>query len=259
MKKLDCRGLVLAGLVAFLASASAGRSDVIDWDTLPWATTSAPYAIQYFDLNGDSVNDISIETASFSGPTTWTASAAPNTGGLFPEKALQAGVAGSGSGSMRLIFLAGGLYDSGVQNLNCSLFGVDAQSGPADDVWTWGADTISPIITPVILPTVIPTPPYNSASLTGSYQEVLGLIPSDPGTSQGTAAIVFGSTRLNVFCVYAVATSDDGFAIGDISFAPFDFSPVPEAGTVAACVVASLIGAWGLRRMRKAQTLSLEA
>jgi hypothetical protein len=43
-------------------------------------------------------------------------------------------------------------------------------------------------------------------------------------------------------------------ALHDISF-----TPVPEAGTVAACAVFSLLGAWGLRRMRRGQAETVES
>lgn len=248
------RSLALMASLALVASAPVGRTAIVDWDAVPWVDGNP---IQTLDLNGDSVADLQVTiTGSVLGSTPLDGPA-PYTGGFFPHKALQLWTDPGTPGGMNvaITFLPGGLYDLGVRNLTYSLFDVDGDGGAGS-----GTDVVTgSLATFVAGGTTQPlsmgnTAPFNT--LTGP-DSAMGLAIANDNSAQGTVTTTYGNTAIRsfVFSYDNAISPANGIALGDLSF-DFDVSPVPEAGTVAACAVASLVGAWGLRRMRRGQPVA---
>jgi hypothetical protein len=251
MHHTTARVTLLMAAMAIFASAPFGKAAVIDWDLVPWVDGTA---VQSLDLNADTVADIQVSITGSVLASTPLDGPAPYTGGLFPHKALQLWTDPGTPGGMdvAITFLPGGLYDLGVRNLTYGLFDVDGDGavGSGTDFITGSLATYvaGGTTTPA---SMTPTAPFNT--LTGP-DSAMGLAIANDNSAQGTVTTVYGNTAVRSFVFHYdnPISPANGIALGDMSF-DFDVAPVPEAGTVAACAVAALVGAWGLRRMRSSQ------
>jgi hypothetical protein len=252
MENKSFLSLALVTVLALIASAPAVRAEVVDWDSpaITWLLGS-PGLI---DINGDTVSDLKIE-ATGSVQTSYPLKiGSPYTGGFTGHTAVQLFTSFETPGGMdvTVTFLPGGLYGTGARNLNYSLFDVDG-----DGLALSGTDIVSGSQANLVAggtagpATMTPTAPFNT--LTGPDSAAALLIAND-NSAQGTVTTTYGNDAIRSFVFHYdnPVSPANGIALGDLSF-DFDISPVPEAGTVAACAVFSLLGAWGLRRMRREQ------
>jgi hypothetical protein len=259
------RLLTLAGALAFVLSAPVSRAILLDWDTLTWT----PGALtQSFDIDpGNLGNDV---TVTIGGDTSFLTGSSPKlstalTGGLLPvEKSLLLSAVWNTTAQAVTVTVDFHYGSFGVTQVAYKLFDVDTGTGDL----TTAVDQIRGISATSTAPsTVGPTITAGTANvLTGSGsfatdQVVTGTAESPPTSASGNVSIDYVGTPLTQFVFTfgndASATTPptgQSIALHDISF-----TPVPEAGTVAACAVFSLLGAWGLRRMRRGQAETVES
>lgn len=252
MKNLALRCVLLIAAFALSLPARTGQAAVIAWDSIPWVDGILD---QSFDLNSDSINDFRVEVTGPATPGSPINAAGPYTGGFVGQKALQLWTTATGAGTgippniqVTVTFLPGGLYDEGAKSLQYSVFDVDS-----------GDHVVNASATLVAGGTAAPSsitgnPSFNSInSVFGIYNnDAMGTNPALDSSAEGTVDYAYGNDAIRSFTFLYHAHSDisNGIALGDLTF---DISPVPEAGTVAACAIAGLLGAWGLRRMRREQ------
>lgn len=252
MKKTLLNASLLIAALGFLAPAS--QASYIDWDTLTWTPGATT---MLYDVNSDTINDVQVTLSGAVLTGNTVISTSPYTGGLFPHKSLQLWTTGAGTMTLQTTFLHGGIYDTGVTDLAFDLFDVDGDGGAGS-----GRDLISNISATLAsddVTTILPQSltPGNAAftQVTGP-NSAQGIAIANDNTSEGTLTVDFGTSAIRSF-VFTYANTiapANGIALSDVP------PPViPEAGTVAACAVASLVGIWGLRRMRKVQPEPIEA
>lgn len=250
--------VVLGGL------ATPAHALILDWDSVAWNDGSL---INSYDLNSDTINDITVTITSqqaniwATDPATGTQTPTVNqslTGGLVPvEDALNlaANLKTHSDVTIQLSF-TGAL--EGAANVSFTLFDIDV---------TTNSDIISEIYGVAYDGTHIAATITNVGSAvtlsgTGLNQVLTGntaSADSGPGSSNGNATISFGSTIItDVFFTFsntAGAPRFQNIAVGDISF-----TPVPEmnpATTTAACCVAAMVLAILLqRRARRARQIA---
>lgn len=248
-----------AVLLALLVSASStARAMVLDWDAVAWSDGSL---VNSYDLNSDTINDITVSITSqqaniwTTDPATGTQTPTVNqslTGGLVPVENslnLAANLKTQSDVTIQLSF-TGAL--PGAANVSFTLFDIDVTTNAdiIDNIYgvaydgTHIAATITNIGSAVTL------------SGTGLNQALTGNTASADSSSNGNATISFGSTIItDVFFTFSNTSGAPRFqniAIGDISF-----TPVPEmnpATTAAAsCVVAIVLAKVLQRRARRAR------
>ncbi|MFL6590595.1 MAG: hypothetical protein ACJ8M4_10535 [Chthoniobacterales bacterium] len=237
-----------AALALFSAAAPAARALTLDWDGVTWAPGDL---VNSYDLNGDSVNDITVEITSKQAniwaldPTSGLQAPLDNqtmTGGISPaENSLMvaANMHTKSACTIQLTFTGGNgaLNTPGANNVSFTIFDIDI---------TTNADIISNIygVAPDgthIAPTITNVGSTVTVVGSGLLYELSGNAAAANNSGNGNVTISFGSTLItDVFFGFgntAGAPRYQDIGIGDITF-----TPVPEINpSVAAagsCVLA---------------------
>lgn len=254
----------------FLLTPPGARAVLLDWDTLTWV----PGFVNSYDI--DPVHPGSDVTISILGDTGYMVANYPQlstelTGGLAPAQQSLTLRADFPTRSENLVVAIDFLYDAGVQNVNYTLFDVDYEnaSNKRDSSLQVGllagADDANRNLLLNYLHTL--TPPYGSydvdpSTITGSAANAIEA--ATPGTlAKGMSAAANNSSAGNVTVDYGNSVLRSAMFRLDVNFVPdanpdevhialsdISFTPVPEAGTLAAGAVACLLGyGWFRRRM----------
>jgi hypothetical protein len=239
------------GALAFACSAPVGRAYLLDWDTLTW---NPGFLSQTYNIGPGTV-DVTI-----SGPNTADLIAGtpligpPNFDGGTGENALQIFQKFTVGQNINVTVTFTGYGPMGVAVDPFMIFDVDKTTQLSTSVDQVGGMTATLVDSSVVAPSSIVGSVANSV-LGGT---ATGISAAADLTSQGNVTVTYSGTNpgISQFVFnYAAAVGtgfispNEGIALGDINF-----TPVPEAGTVAACAVAGLLGAWGLRRLRAGRT-----
>jgi hypothetical protein len=260
MGKVHNRFSVLAFSLALLAGlATPAHALVLDWDAVAWADGSTNNS---YDLNGDSINDITVDLVAQQ-PNIWTTDPATGTqtpavnqsltGGLSPVENslnLSGNLKTQSNVTVQLSF-AGGPYP-GADNVSFTIFDIDVTTNSDIIETIYGvaldgsfvAATITNVGSSVIL------------SGTGLNQMLIGTAPAANNSSDGNATICFGSTIItDVFFTFSNTSGAPRFqniAIGDVSFTPVpEMNPAVTAG--ASCIAALGLTLLLQRRARRAR------
>jgi hypothetical protein len=261
MGKVHIRFSVFTAVFLALLSgwAHPARALVLDWDAVAWTDGSTNNT---YDLDGDAVNDITVELTAQQ-PNIWTTDPATGTqtpavnqsitGGLSPVEnslMLAGNLKTQSNVSLHLTFNGAHL---GAENVSFTIFDIDV---------TTNSDIIETIYGVALDGTFVAATITNVGSavtLTGSG---LGQVlegntaspNSGPGSSNGNATFSFGSTIItDVFFTFsntAGAPRYQDIAIGDISFTPVpEMNPAMVSG--ASCIAAVIITILLQRRARR--------
>src|SRR6476469_7301629 len=241
-------------------SGDAARALVLDWDSAPWNPGDLTNS---YDLNGDAVNDITVQITSqqaniwANDPTSGSQAPVVNqtlTGGLSPAQnslMLAANLHTKSDTTIQISFTGGNgaLNTPGASNVSFTLFDIDV---------TTNADIISNIygVTPTgTLVAATITNVGSSVTLTGSglsYQ-LDGNVAAANNTSNGNATFSFGSTIItDVFFTFSNTAGAPRYQ--DIGISDITFTPVPEINPAAASALSCAFAAGltiVLRRRRK--------
>lgn len=255
--------IALACLVFCAAGPRPARALVLDWDSVTWAPGSL---INSYDLNGDTVNDITVKITSQQAniwavdPTSGEQSPVVNqslTGGLSPAQnslMLAANLKTQSDATVQITFTGGNgaLNTPGATNVSFTIFDIDI---------TTNSDIISNIygVAPDgthVAATITNIGPTVTLTGTGLGQTLTGNAAAPNNSGNGNATISFGSTLIyDVFFTWSNTSGAPRYqdiAIGDISF-----TPVPEINpavtSVVSCVFAVGLTAM-LRRRAKLRT-----
>ena len=243
--------IAAACLAFFLAGPRPAHALVLDWNSVSWSNASMvnfASVANSFDLNGDSVKDVTIGITAQNN----TLITDPTTGAQTP--AINETLTGGQTAGQKSLMVAGNLFthsDLTVQlsfnnapgqfaatNVSFTIFDIDL---------TTNNDIISSIYGVAPDGTFVPgtiTNVGSSASLTGTgfLQTLTGNVPSPdsgPGSSNGNATISFGSTVTDIFFTFsntAGAPRYQDIALGNISF-----TPVPEINPAATSGISCLL------------------
>jgi hypothetical protein len=236
---------VIVGAICLLIGLAATHSAnalVLDWDGVAWSPGSM---VNSYDLNGDSVNDVTLTVSSQQNiwqndPTSGTQTPVVNqtlTGGILPAQnslMLAANLHTNSNATVQLSF-PGTL---GSINVSFTIFDIDV---------TTNADVISNIYGVAldgthIAATITNIGPAVTLSGSGLTYKLTGNAASPDNSSNGNVTISFGSTLItDVFFTFgntAGAPRYQDIAIGDINF-----TPVPEMNPAAVSVGSCLLAA----------------
>jgi hypothetical protein len=244
-------------LLIGLASTRSANALVLDWDGVAWSPGSL---INSYDLNGDSVNDVTVTVNSQQAniwqndPTSGIQTPLVNktlTGGILPPQnslMLAANLHTNSSATIQLSFPA----TLGSINVSFTIFDIDV---------TTNSDIISNIYGVAldgthIAATITNVGPAVILSGSGLTYKLTGNAASPDNSSNGNATISFGSNMItDVFFTFgntAGAPRYQDIAIGDINF-----TPVPEMNPAAVSVGSCLLAAGMtvlVHRRRKSKT-----
>jgi hypothetical protein len=245
--KLSRRAWVIpaACLVFLAAGPQVAHALVLDWDTVTWAAGSVNNS---YDLNGDAVNDITLNitkrgngTVFAVDPTSGVQTPAINqtlTGGLSPvENSLMlAGNLHTNTDlTVQISLNTGAPWATAANNVSFTIFDIDI---------TTNSDIINSIygVAPdgtQVAATITNVGPGVTLSGSGLAQTLTGNGASADNSGNGNATISFGTTVTDVFFTFgnnAGAPRYQDIAIGDISF-----TPVPEINPAAASAISCLL------------------
>ena len=260
MSILPRRFCVVAAIAVAIFLAAPAHALVLDWNAAAWAPGDL---VNSYDLNGDAVNDITVQITSqqaniwTNDPTSGSQSPVVNqtlTGGLSPAQnslMLAANLHTKSACTVQISFTGGNgaLNTPGASNVSFTLFDIDI---------TTNADVISNIYG------LAPDGTHVAATITnlgstvtltglGLSQELSGNTAAANNSADGNATISFGSTLItDVFFNFgntAGAPRYQDIGIGDISF-----TPVPEINPAAAsgisCLLAVGLAVFGHKRAK---------
>ena len=250
-----------------MSAASPARALVLDWDTAVWTAGDLQNS---YDLNGDTVNDITVRVTSqqaniwANDPTSGSQAPVNNqtlTGGLAPTQnslMLAANLHTKSDCTIQISFTGGNgaLNTPGAANVSFTIFDIDV---------TTNADIISNIYGVAvdgthIAATITNVGPGASLSGSGLTYEIDGNVASANNTGNGNATISFGSTVItDIFFTFSNSAGAPRYQ--DIGISDITFTPVPEINpamaSVASCVVA--VGLTVFLRWRRKAKLSTTA
>ena len=233
-------------LVIWLAGwTGTAHALVLSWDSVAWTPGSLSNS---YDLNGDSINDITLTMTAQN--NTFTND--PTTGDMTP--AINQTITGGQSPVKNTLMLAGNLFthsdmtiqmsftgaQPGANNVSFSIFDIDVSTN---------SDIISGIYGVALDGTHVAATITNVGSTvdltgTGLNQVLTGNAASANNSSNGNATISFGATIItDVFFTFsntAGAPRYQDIAIGDLTF-----TPVPEinpalAASLSCCAAVGL-------------------
>jgi hypothetical protein len=229
-----CLGFLLAG-------SPAAHALVLDWDTVSWSPGTLNNS---YDLNGDSINDVTLKMTAQNNtftndPTTGTMTPAINqtlTGGLSPVQnslMLAANLYTHSDLTVQLSFTG---TQPGAANVSFTIFDIDV---------TTNSDIISNIygVAPDgthIAATI--TNPGSTVTVGGSGLGITltGNAAAADNSSNGNATIGFGAATItDIFFTFsnnAGAPFYQDIALGDISF-----TPVPEINPAATSMISCVL------------------
>jgi hypothetical protein len=243
-------------LLIGLAATHSASALVLDWDGVAWSPGSL---VNSYDLNGDSVNDVTVTVSSQQNiwqndPTSGIQTPVVNqtlTGGILPPQnslMLAANLHTNSSATVQLSF-PGTL---GSINVSFTIFDIDV---------TTNSDIISNIYGVAldgthIAATITNVGPAVTLSGSGLTYKLTGNAASPDNSSNGNVTISFGSTLItDVFFTFgntAGAPRYQDIAIGDINF-----TPVPEMNPAAVSAGSCFLAAGMMalvHRRRKSKT-----
>lgn len=247
MEIIDMRTSRLPIYVVALALGLAGwiapaRAVVLDWDTVTWNPGSLSNS---YDLNGDSINDVTV-TLTSQNPGVWTTD--PATGTQTPT--VNQSITGGISPAENSLILAANLHTNSKVTLQLSFTG--AQPGAANvsfTIFDIDITTNSDIINNIygvaydgthVAATITNVGPNVTLTGTGLTQVLTGNAATANNLSSSNATISFGSTIItDVFFTFgnnAGAPFYQDIAIGDVSF-----TPVPEINPAISASVSCLL------------------
>ena len=240
--------VILAAALALLLAGWTGTAHalVLNWDGVSWTPGSLNNS---YDLNGDSINDITVTMTSKNNNFTND----PTTGTMTP--AINQTLTGDQSPVKNTLMIAGNLFthsditvqlsftgaQPGANNVSFSIFDIDVTTN--SDI----IDTIYGVALDGSLVAATITNVGSGVTLTGTglNQVLTGNVASPdsgPGSSNGNATISFGSTIItDVFFTFsntAGAPRYQDIAIGDLSF-----TPVPEINPAVAASLSCVFAA----------------
>jgi hypothetical protein len=238
--------VVTAACLLFLAGSQAAQAVILDWGNVAWAPGSL---INSYDLNGDAVNDVTVQITSQNAniwqtdPTSGMQTPVVNqtlTGGLVPAQnslMLAANLHTNSNSTVQISFTGASGFLA--NNVSFTLFDIDV---------TTNSDIISSIygVAPdgtQVAATITNVGPAVTLSGSGLTYKLTGNAASPDNSGNGNATISFGSTISDVFFTFgntAGAPRYQDIAIGDVSF-----TPVPEINP-AATATGSCLVAFGL-------------
>jgi hypothetical protein len=244
MSILPRRTSIFGAIVLAIFMAARADALVLDWDSVSWSQGTL---INSYDVNGNGVNDITVELTSKQAniwaldPTSGEQAPTVNqtmTGGLVPAQnslMLAANLKTQSDATVQISF-TGSL--PGAANVSFTLFDIDV---------TTNSDIISGIYGVAYDGTHVAATITNvgsTATLTGTglNQVLTGNSASTNNTSNGNATISFGSTIItDIFFTFsntAGAPRYQDIGIGDITF-----TPVPEINPAIASAGSCLLAA----------------
>jgi hypothetical protein len=255
------RTCVIGAIVVFATFVAApARALVLDWDTAVWAPGDLSNS---YDLNGDAVNDITVQITSqqaniwANDPTSGSQSPVVNqtlTGGLSPAQnslMLAANLKTHSDTTIQISFTGGNgaLNTPGASNVSFTIFDIDVTTnadiisniyGVAPD-GTHVAATITNVGSAVIL------------SGSGLTQQLDGNVAAANNSSNGNATLSFGATIItDIFFTFSNTAGAPRYQ--DIGISDITFTPVPEINPAAASALSCAFAAGltvMLRRRRK--------
>jgi hypothetical protein len=222
-------------LLIGLAATHSARALVLDWDGVAWSPGSL---INSYDLNGDSVNDVTVTITTQQAniwqndPASGTQTPVVNqtlTGGILPAQnslMLAANLHTNSNATVQLSF-PGTL---GSINVSFTIFDIDV---------TTNADVISNIYGVAldgthIAATITNVGPAVTLSGSGLTYKLTGNAASPDNSSNGNVTISFGSNMItDVFFTFGNTAGAPRYQ--DIAISDINFTPVPEinpAGTM---------------------------
>jgi len=229
-------------LVIWLAGwTGTAHAIVLSWDSVAWTPGSLSNS---YDLNGDSINDITLTMTAQN--NTFTND--PTTGDMTP--AINQTITGGQSPVKNTLMLAGNLFthsdmtiqmsftgaQPGANNVSFSIFDIDVSTN---------SDIISGIYGVALDGTHVAATITNVGSTvdltgTGLNQVLTGNAASANNSSNGNATISFGATIItDVFFTFsntAGAPRYQDIAIGDLTF-----TPVPEINPALAASLSCFV------------------
>ena len=252
--------VVAAAALLSLGATSPARALVLDWDTAAWTPGDL---VNSYDLNGDAVNDITIQITSqqqniwTNDPISGLQAPVDNqtlTGGLpLAENSLMlaANLHTKSACTVQITFSGGNgaLNTPGAANVSFTLFDIDI---------TTNADVISNIYGVAVdgthvAPTI--TNVGSTVTLTGSglAQELAGNGVALNNSANGNATISFGATLItDVFFNFGNTAGAPRYQ--DIGISDISFTPVPEinpaVASVGSCLLALSLAVFGHRRAK---------
>lgn len=256
--------LRLCALIAVGSCVANAQALVLDWNTAAWAPGDL---VNSYDLNGDAVNDITLQVTSqqagiwTTDPTSGSQAPVVNqtlTGGIPAQDSLMiaANLHTHSDSTIQISFTGGNgaLNQPGAANVTFTIFDIDV---------TTNSDILSNIYGVLpdgthVAPTITNVGPAAILTGTGLNQVLTGNVAAANNTGDGNATISFGSTLItDVFFTFgntAGAPRYQDIGIGNISF-----TPVPEINptlaSAASCLIAVTATVW-LRRRRAERTSS---
>jgi hypothetical protein len=250
MSIITHRVRVIIATAAFLLAAGwAGTAQalVLDWNTAPWTDGSVNNS---YDLNGDGMNDVTINITKRGNSSVFTTD--PTSGTQTP--AINQTLTGGLSPAQNSLMIAGNLHTNtdvtvhisftgntpGANNVSFSIFDIDV---------TTNSDIISSIYGVALDGTHVAATITNvgpAVDLTGAglNQVLTGNAASPDNSANGNATISFGSAVITdlffTFSNNAGAPFYQDIALGNLTF-----TPVPEINPSVAASVSCLV-AFGL-------------
>jgi hypothetical protein len=242
--------LCLIGAIVFAAcGVLPARALVLDWTSAAWAPGDL---INSYDLNGDTVNDITVQITSqqaniwANDPTSGSQAPVVNqtlTGGLSPAQdslMLAANLHTKSACTVQISFTGGNgaLNTPGASNVSFTLFDIDI---------TTNADIISNIygLTPngtQVAATITNVGSTVTLTGTGLAQELAGNAAAANNTGNGNVTISFGSTLItDVFFNFGNTAGAPRYQ--DIGISDITFTPVPEINPAAASALSCAFAA----------------
>jgi hypothetical protein len=262
-RRLCVIGVII--LATFLAAPA--RALVLDWDQAAWAPGDL---INSYDLNGDAVNDVTVQITSqqaniwATDPTSGSQSPVVNqtlTGGLSPAQnslMLAANLHTKSACTVQISFTGGNgaLNTPGATNVSFTIFDIDI---------TTNADVISSIYGVAPDGTHVAATISNVGSavtLTGSglLQELSGNGAAANNSANGNVTISFGSTLItDVFFNFGNTAGAPRYQ--DIGISDVTFTPVPEINPATASAASCLfaVGLTVFLRQRRKQKVGVSA
>jgi hypothetical protein len=245
--KLSCRAWVapVACLMFLLGGSRVAQALVLDWDTAAWTAGSVNNS---YDLNGDAVNDITLNvtkrgngTVFAIDPTSGVQTPAITqtlTGGLSPvqNSLMIAGNLHTNTDlTVQISFNTGTTWATAANNVSFTIFDIDitTNSDIIDSIYGVAPDGTH------VAATITNVGPAVTLTGSGLTQTLTGNAASPDNSLNGNATISFGTTVTDVFFTFgnnAGAPRYQDIALGDISF-----TPVPEINPAVASTISCLL------------------
>jgi hypothetical protein len=248
--------VVTAACLLFLAGSRPAQAVVLNWDSAAWAPGSL---INSYDLNGDAVNDITVQITSQNAniwqndPTSGLQTPVVNqtlTGGLVPVQnslMLAANLHTNSNATIQISFT--GSTGFLANNVSFTIFDIDVTTN--SDIIS-GIYGVAPDGTHVAA-TITNVGPATLLSGGALTYKLTGTAASPDNSGNGNATISFGSTVSDVFFTFGNTAGAPRYQ--DIALSDISFTPVPEINP-AATGTGSCLLAFGLTLLARKRAKS---